>query len=302
MKKYITIIIVAVFMSICFMTFFPSYALNENKENMDSFFKVSSDTVALGDNIEMILNLNNIDYDAFKLEIISNYEVKNIETDSGIEILNEENEISMTIEKMKLNISEIQFKYSLPENINIGDCIELEAIISDLDSEEYKNVLVSVLVVEKDDFPINVPKNPENSNGLGDFNGLETVESKSQIQEENLSKTVNNVSSNMNYMSFINTSYSSKDVQTVTYQGDCNNYLKSLSVEDCDFTKDFSKENLTYFVNIENADSLNIIAVPESESSLVKVYGNENIKSGSKILISVTAENGSARMYRIFVI
>ena len=59
---------------------------------------------------------------------------------------------------------------------------------------------------------------------------------------------------------------------------------------------------LTYFINTNNTNSFNVIATAEDSTAKVCIVGNDNIQSGNnKILISVTAENGNIRYYRIFV-
>ena len=72
---------------------------------------------------------------------------------------------------------------------------------------------------------------------------------------------------------------------------------------DQSLNKEFSKENSTYFITVEkDVSSLEIIANADDEASSVCIYGNEEIADGtSKILISVTAENGNVRNYRIYV-
>ena len=92
-------------------------------------------------------------------------------------------------------------------------------------------------------------------------------------------------------------------MEAVTYNGSNNNYLSDLSIENYDLNKEFTKENSTYFLEIENSiDKLNIIANSEDENATVCIYGNENLQTGNnKILISVTAENGNVRYYRIYI-
>lgn len=90
---------------------------------------------------------------------------------------------------------------------------------------------------------------------------------------------------------------------TVTYNGDSNNYLTSLTIEGYDLTPTFAKTSNTYFITVKNdVETLNITAVAEDSDAKVKIYGNEDLQIGTnKILISVTAENGDVRTYRIYV-
>lgn len=101
----------------------------------------------------------------------------------------------------------------------------------------------------------------------------------------------------------ITSTSSQKSEQTITYNGSDNNYLSELSINGYALNKEFSKDNLTYFVTVESdINSLDIIANKEDDSATVCIYGNENLDTEiNKILISVTAENGNVRNYRIYV-
>jgi hypothetical protein len=96
----------------------------------------------------------------------------------------------------------------------------------------------------------------------------------------------------------------SSSEQVVTYNGSDNNYLSSLSITNYDLSSDFSKDRLTYFVTVDSdITSLEINATSENSSSIVSINGNEDLSDGTnKILITVTAENGNTKNYRIYVI
>ena len=95
----------------------------------------------------------------------------------------------------------------------------------------------------------------------------------------------------------------SSDSQQVSYLGSSNNYLSALSVDGFEFSSSFFKTNSTYFVVVPaNTDSLTINASAEDSSSKISVYGENDLSSEiDKILVSVTAENGNVRVYRIYV-
>ena len=103
--------------------------------------------------------------------------------------------------------------------------------------------------------------------------------------------------------SFSNGANERQNAETITYNGSSNNYLSDLYVTGYDFTESFNKDNETYFLTVNNdVSSLTTVAVPEEEKSTVKIYGNEEINVGTnKILVTVTAEDGSVRNYRIYV-
>ncbi len=76
-----------------------------------------------------------------------------------------------------------------------------------------------------------------------------------------------------------------------------NNYLSGLLIEKYNIS--FDPNTFVYDLKIENEESLIIEATPSFENASVTVLGNENLKDGSVITISVTAENGETRNYRI---
>lgn len=117
------------------------------------------------------------------------------------------------------------------------------------------------------------------------MNDKESTEKMSQTSEKTVSST-------------------SVAASTVTYNGDSNNYLSSLSVDGYDIMPTFSKTSNTYFVNVSNdVTSVSIDADAEDSDAKVSIYGNTNLQVGeNKILVSVTAENGDVKTYRIYVI
>lgn len=77
---------------------------------------------------------------------------------------------------------------------------------------------------------------------------------------------------------------------------------QSIKIEGEKLNTTFNKENLTYFVQTTGKTKLNLKVTAEDDDAKVYVTGNENLKKGNnKILISVTAENGDVRYYRVFV-
>ena len=90
---------------------------------------------------------------------------------------------------------------------------------------------------------------------------------------------------------------------SVTYQGSQNNYLKSLSISGVDFKSSFKKTTQTYFATVDSSvDQVTVNAVAEDSSAIVTIYGNQGLVSGkNKILINVTADDGSCRTYKIYI-
>lgn len=91
--------------------------------------------------------------------------------------------------------------------------------------------------------------------------------------------------------------------KTNTYQGSQNNYLSSLSITNVNFKSEFNKTNLTYFAEVDSGvTDLTVNAVPEDSSAIVTIYGNTHLKVGqNKIMISVTADDGNVKNYKIYV-
>lgn len=106
------------------------------------------------------------------------------------------------------------------------------------------------------------------------------------------------------------TKYVSRDLITETNpqekEGKSNNTnLKVLSIEGVELTPAFSANVTEYSVKLVNykEQSLKINAEAEDEKSTVKVEGNEEIKIGENVIsITVTAEDGTTKVYKVTVI
>ena len=77
-----------------------------------------------------------------------------------------------------------------------------------------------------------------------------------------------------------------------------NTKLKSLKIKD--YSIPFNTRTNAYNLTInEGTDTLDIDAIAEDSAAIVMITGNENLKSGSKITISVTATDGTVGYYTI---
>ena len=85
----------------------------------------------------------------------------------------------------------------------------------------------------------------------------------------------------------------------VTYYYSSNNYLKSLEIDGYEIT--FNKETNEYKITVKgDVTSLDIKAIPEDSRARVEITGNEKFKKGNNtVTITVTAEDGSTREYKI---
>lgn len=90
---------------------------------------------------------------------------------------------------------------------------------------------------------------------------------------------------------------------TINRAKSSNNYLKSLVIDDGDFTPEFNKETLTYSIDVPNEiDKLNLVAIPEDDKATVEIDGNEEFIVGkNQVIINIIAENNSVRTYTINV-
>ena len=87
------------------------------------------------------------------------------------------------------------------------------------------------------------------------------------------------------------------------YAGSWDNYLDALSIDGYEFTRQFNKTRDTYFVTVPlKVTSLTIDATPSDASASVAITGDTDLPEGrSKIMVSITADDGSVRVYRIYV-
>ncbi|MBQ2945338.1 MAG: DUF5050 domain-containing protein [Clostridia bacterium] len=81
------------------------------------------------------------------------------------------------------------------------------------------------------------------------------------------------------------------------------NYLSLITIEKYTFSPEFDKNTVTYNMTVlDEIDSLNIVAIPETQSSKVKILGNLNFTEGQNVItIIVTATDGTSKNYEIIV-
>ena len=328
------------------------YAINKK----DSFFEVNKQELYQGEILEMTLDISNIDYEKFEFKLNSNIETNKIYADENVEIDNNNNVVSINIDKTNMELNKISLYYEIPDSLDVGTKIELIAqILAEVQLENEDNIeetitnnevlntintnndmkntenseniennteikvvaeqKVEVIVVEKDEEqeeqkPTDNIEQGENQEDFQKPNGITNSDMPenneiSNKPSSNMPNTTPSVQiSQVNYNSqMMNLSSNSLQVDnTGIYNGSGNNYLSSLTIEGVELNTEFNKENGTYFIEVTEKTELNVSAVAESEEAKVCITGEKNLKSGdNKILISVTAENGNVRYYRIFV-
>lgn len=87
----------------------------------------------------------------------------------------------------------------------------------------------------------------------------------------------------------------------IVYYPSSDNYLKELSIDGYEI--DFDKDVTEYKIDVKSdVDSLDIKAIANDWRSTVVITGNENFKAGENVVtITVTAENGATKEYKIIV-
>ena len=285
-------------------------------QNKSDFFTVDSREKEIGSTLNMYINLSQIDYDVSKFTLTSTNSIDNIQNSNGIEIKKENDEFSLIINKNELNIEQIILTYTIPNNFKVGDKFTLIGRIS-----KYEENNVNDADVEKTESNIenndqeNLKEQEKSKDAEKEIKIEITITEKQGNEKEDKKEIENNIEDNKvnkeskkeveqtQNTSVKNITTNSSNTQTIVYNGSSNNYLENISITDYELNTEFKKENTTYFLTVENdVTSIKVTVTKEDSSSKVYIYGNENLKVGTnKVLISVTAENGDVRNYRIFV-
>lgn len=309
---------ISILLIIVMLSIHVSYAISGQKE----FFKVNKEEISPEETLEMTFDIANIEYNQFKILLSSSVNPNEIYTkdEENLTLENIDNAISIDVDKEKINLNQITLYYHIPKETQIGSKIQFTAkVITNNETEEVvKEDTKVITIVEKSEDKNkpneeNTPKednqgesgeqNRENNKPNNSQEIPSREQSNNSMLSQNSKSNTNNqkmsISGNVNFGS---SSFGTKTENQDIYNGSNNNYLSSLEVERIELNTSFNKEKGTYFINTNNTNSLNVIATAEDSTAKVCIVGNDNIQSGNnKILISVTAENGNIRYYRIFV-
>lgn len=213
-------------------------------------------------------------------------------------------EVSLSGELAKDTIDSVKEFASITKEINVTRSLSSNNNLSSLKSSEGtfdiafdKDVTVYTLTVPYDTESVIL------SGGLEDINSVVDGLIEYKLTED---KTVANITvTSESGEKKVYTVYIIKEakpvVTPVVYYYSSNNYLKSLEIEGYEIT--FDKETLEYKIKVKSdVTSLDIKAIPESNKSRVEITGNEKFKKGNNtVTITVTAEDGSTREYKITV-
>ena len=319
MSKKIKIFIVVAIILILVMQISSAIAAR-NPLNDNSFFYTNKSEINQGEVLEITIDISKIKYDAFIIKLSSNIDTNSFMTNEDISLKKDNNEISMDIDKSKTNINKITLYYNVPESVKVGTKIELTAQIivggekensfnnTDTTEIEYKVVEtkeVDVKIIEKEQTDNQEkPKEQMNMDNIPNKQDINnSFENNNAFQSNNSNISMPSSKQTMSY-SLTNMNYSSmpSQAETAVYNGSNNNYLESLEIEGENLNTTFNKENNTYFIQTNGKTELSVIATSEDDSAKVYVSGSDSLKTGdNKVLISVTAENGDVRYYRVFV-
>lgn len=213
-------------------------------------------------------------------------------------------EVSLSGELAKDTIDSIEEFTSITKEINVTRSLSSNNNLSSLKS----SVGTFDIAFDKDVtvYTLTVPYDTESvilSGGLEDINSVVDGLIEYKLTED---KTVANITvTSESGEKKVYTVYIIKEakpvVTPVVYYYSSNNYLKSLEIEGYEIT--FDKETLEYKIKVKSdVTSLDIKAIPESNKSRVEITGNEKFKKGNNtVTITVTAEDGSTREYKITV-
>lgn len=286
-------------------------------EKLTNILNIKS-TSNIDEDIIININLDKITFDRFKLVLTSSDNIKDINVSNDIKIDTiDNNEISFDFDKTISNLNTINLNYLVNKEHNVNDIITFKLTIINLDNEEEiieENYNVTLIgntsnsnsnqtgnkpVIDETNIPIKEDNKNETNTGNKPVNS--TTNKTSNITNITISKTSSIKVSGV--VSSVKTTTTGSYVEPVRYNGSDNNYLSSLSISGYELNKEFKKEGNTYFVTIPSTvNKLTIKTTKEVNSSKVSINGNDNLKEGlNKILITVTAENGNTRVYRIYV-
>lgn len=287
--------------------------INNKIDNSDSFFTADTNQIAKNELLTLTIDLEKVQYKQFNITISSSVDLENIvpedTQETNVTINKETNELKISANKDELDAKKIQLYYQIPETIAIGSKITFKATLISEDNTsnseettnniEFNNSVESTTTPQKQtqEITVTVVEKSQNTtienNSIKDENNIQ--QGNMQVKNSNTSKASQTVS--------IAKSSGSMQQETVTYKGEADNYLTSLSVDNYELIPKYTKTNQTYFITVENnVTDITIKTNTSDSNATVKIYGNTDLKVGeNKVLISVTAENGNVRTYRIYV-
>lgn len=283
------------------------YAIDEEK--MVNFASVASNNIAPGETANVTLNLKNISYSSYTISIISdnNVSISNV-TENDIskneipgETNSEANTKKVTISNVE-NLDSIIIALPISSEAKISSKININIVITNTENENEKmTTQIELNVVEKQNIIKNNVNNDSNKTINNTTTGLTPETQQLTLKSTSIMTASNNTQQQTSAITS-STGMSKTTTETITYNGSDDNYLTNISINGEDISN-FNKTNTTYFKTVESGTTSVDISYSQSDTnSTVCIYGNSDLKSGlNKILITVTAENGSTKSYRVYI-
>lgn len=161
----------------------------------------------------------------------------------------------------------------------------LESLYVNDDAIELSNrVFNYTYEVENDVTSVMISAYPSDNNATVDIGNLSLLEiGDNEVKITVTARNGNKVTYNLNIIRKVNLS--------------SNSFLKDIVIEGYKFN--FNKDKTYYDLKIKDEDELNIQAIAEDETTIVKVEGNKNLVNGSVIRITAHAEDGGITRYFI---
>lgn len=262
---------------------------NRSTNNNLSSLKLSNGTISFNKNtttynVEVQGTITNVKIDATledtKSSFVKNYGPRTVKLNYGKNTVLVKVKAENTKEKTyTLNITR---KDDRSNNSNLSS-ITLSSGTVDFN----KDTVAYQIAVANEVESINISATPEDAKAKVEFK--ENISLKEGANVTEIKVTAENGTTKSYKLTIIR---SLKD-QTL----DTNNYLSSLTVKG--YTLSFNKDVLSYNLTIKDEQQLEITATAESNKGLVTITGNDDLKNESKIIIKVTAEDGSVREYTL---
>jgi len=312
--------------------------VEEDNQGLSLLLSEIPDEVYVGDTFELSLIINNTEADEYidgiegLISTNSNLKITDIKFNSNLlgsyteegkfvaagEPLSENETVVMTVTLMaiengtgEISVEGQTAKYQnidafdkLITNINIirkystnNNLSSLRASIGTFDIEFDKDVTVYTLTVPYDTETVIL------SGALEDLTATVDGLIEYELTEEKTTAIIKVVAEDGTEKVY--TVYIIKEskpvTKPVTYYYSSNNYLKELEIDGYEI--EFDRETNEYKIKVKSdVTSLEIKALAEDSRSRVEITGNENFKTGENtVIITVTAENGSTREYKIIV-
>ncbi len=301
MKKVIIIVLIL-------LLIIPIISLAQ-ETNEEYFITSENYEVAIGESLTITIDLAKIPYEDFIFTLNSSLDLSEIELEDDVEVdvNTDTNGLEISINKSQLDLEYITLSYMISEDIEVGTEIEFLGRVEEKETGEYKENILTFYIIEKSEEETEVTEELEDEKiELNEDNKTfsEMNESSNNFNQERTAsgETNTTMTESISGISVANSSLN-QETESVTYEGESNNYLSSLEIDGYDILPDFSKTCQTYFIEVgSDVSSITITATAEDENAKVTLYGNEDLSEGeNKVLVSVTAENGTVRFYRIYV-